>query len=394
MDPFFTYKPSRLSEFVGQDVAIDRMASFFKSFSKGQGLLLYGPSGVGKTSMVHAFASQEGYDVLELNASDTRNKAGLKEFLSKATGQASLFGKKKIILLDEIDGLAGTKDRGAASEIVKFIKSSTFPIIMTGTNIFDKKFSSLRKSCTKVELSSLRSSDILMVLRQTCERLAIQCDDSSLRAISRNAAGDVRAALNDLFSYVVIAQSGIDTLEVRRQTEALGDVLIKVFKSTDPSVVFGAYDHVDEDLDKVFLWVDENIPREYTNSADLATAFDTLSRADVFFGRIRRWQYYRFYVYCYLLLSVGVALSKEKKYTGVPSYKQPTRLLKYWKANMAYAKRDSVIEKIAQSSFISKHRAHKDSFYFLLPALVRSKELQEELDLTDDEINWLEKQSV
>ncbi|MFP4118531.1 MAG: replication factor C large subunit [Candidatus Woesearchaeota archaeon] len=394
MDPFFTYKPSLLSEFIGQDDAVDKLASFFSGFSKGLGLLLYGPPGTGKTSMVYAFAKQEGYDILELNASDTRNKAGLKDFLSKATGQASLFGPKKIVLLDEIDGLSGTKDRGAAGEIVKAIKSSPFPIVMTGTNIFDKKFSSLRKVCKKVEFPSLKSSDIRMILDQTCERMDVDCDSDVLRAISRNAAGDARAALNDLFSFVVVKKSSVDTLEVRRQTEVLGDVLVRVLKSTDPNVVFGAFDNVDEDLDKIFLWLDENIPREYRNSADLANAFDILSRADVFFGRIRRWQYYRFYVYCYLLLSVGVALSKEKKYPGVPSYKQPTRLLKYWRANIAFAKRDSIVEKIAQSSFVSKNRARKDCFYFLLPALIRSKELQEELDLTDDEVSWLEKQSV
>ncbi|MFW6378724.1 MAG: replication factor C large subunit [Nanoarchaeota archaeon] len=394
MDPFFTYKPTRLSEFVGQDGAIDKMTSFFRSFSKGTGLLLYGPTGVGKTSMIHAFAIEQGYDVLELNASDTRNKAGLKEFLSKATGQASLFGNKKIILLDEIDGLSGTKDRGAAGEIVKFIKSSTFPIVMTGTNVFDKKLSSVRKVCDKVELSSLRPSDIRTVLEQTCERLGVDCDGVVLKAIGRNAAGDVRAALNDLFSYVVIAQSSVDTLEVRRQTEVLGDVLIRVFKSTDPDVVFGAYDNVDEDLDKIFLWLDENIPREYTRSSDLYRAYDVLSKADRFFGRIRRWQYYRFYVYCYILLSVGIALSKDAKYATAPTYKQPTRLLKYWRANIAYAKRDSVVEKIAIATTTSKSRVRKDSLYFLLPALTRSQELQDELDLTDDEISWLEKQAV
>ncbi|MFW5866142.1 MAG: hypothetical protein ACOCU6_03555, partial [Nanoarchaeota archaeon] len=176
--------------------------------------------------------------------------------------------------------------------------------------------------------------------------------------------------------------------------EVLGNVLIRVFKSTDPQVVFGAYDNVNEDLDKIFLWLDENIPHEYTRFSDLYRAYDVLSKADRFFGRIRRWQYYRFYVYCYILLSVGISLSKDAKYATVPSYKQPTRLLKYWRANIAYAKRDSVVEKIAIATSTSKSRVRKDSLYFLLPALTRSRELQDELDLTDDEISWLEKQAV
>ncbi|MGM5479842.1 MAG: replication factor C large subunit [Nanobdellota archaeon] len=392
MDPFFTYKPSILSEFVGQDNSLEAIIDFFTPFKKGKGLMLYGPSGVGKTSVIHALAKQEGYDLLELNASDTRNKAGLKEFLSKAVGQASLFGSKKIILLDEIDGLSGTKDRGAVGEIVKAIKKSSFPIIITGTNIFTKKLSPLRKVCKKVEFSSLTPANIRTVLEQTCERLDVECDNSAIRSISRNAGGDVRAALNDLFSFVVIKKSSVDDLAVRRQTQELATVLIKVFKSTDPKVVFGAYDEVDENLDKIFLWVDENLPREYRKSRDLARAFDILSKADVFFGRIYRWQYYRFYVYCYLLLSVGIALSKEEKYPSAPNYKQPTRLLTYWKANMSYAKRKSIVEKIAVQTHCSKK--HNQSLFLLLPALIRSKELQEELDLNDDEVSWLEKQSI
>jgi len=47
-----------------------------------------------------------------------------------------------------------------------------------------------------------------------------------------------------------------------------------------------------------------NLPKEYTKAEDLAKAYENLSLADVYFGRIRRWQYYRFYVYIYNLLSV------------------------------------------------------------------------------------------
>lgn len=392
MEPFFIHQPSSLSEFVGQDDALKEVNAFFSSFKKGKALFLYGPPGTGKTSMIHAFAKENGYDILELNASDARNQSQLKDFLSRATGQMSLFGTKKIILLDEVDGLSGTKDRGAPSVIASFISSSSFPIVMTGVNVFDKKFSTLKKSSVLVQFSSLRATQIKTILEHTLKRVDATVPEDALVAIARNAAGDVRAALNDLFSFIIVKDSRPDDMALRKKTESLAAALIKVFKSTDPSVVFGAYDDVDEDLDKIFLWVDQNIAREYAASSDLAKAFEIIAHADRFFGRIRRWQHYRFYVYCYALLSVGVALSKEKKYMTPPHYKQPSRLLRYWQANMQYAKRKAIVEKLALATRTSTRRALHDSLPLLLPALVNDEELQEQLEITSDEKAWLEKQ--
>ncbi len=394
MEPFFLYRPDKLAGIIGQDEATTQIEEFFDDFKKGTGLFLFGPPGVGKTSSVYAFAKENNYEVLELNASDGRNQSTLKEFLSNATGQASLFGNKKIVLLDEVDGLSGTKDRGAASVIVDFIKKSTFPIVMTGVNVFDKKFSGIKKTSMLVEFNSLATPDIVTILQGACSRAKVDCDDKILKTLARQTAGDARGALNDLFSYLIVKDSSATDMDVRRQTQEIGDVLVRVFKSTDPNVVFGSFDSVNEDLDKIFLWVDENIPREYKKAKDIATAYDTLALADKFFGRIRRWQYYRYYVYCYLLLSVGIALSKDEKSTAEPNYRQPTRLLRYWQANMTYAKRKVIVEKLAEKMHISKKRALHDVYPFLLNALAHNNNLQKELDLDKEEVSWLQKQAT
>ena len=57
-------------------------------------------------------------------------------------------------------------------------------------------------------------------------------------------------------------------------------------------------------------------------------------------------------------------LTKEKKYPTPPKYSQPFRLLRYWQANMAYAKRKSIVEKIALAQRISKKNALQQ-FYLL-----------------------------
>lgn len=392
MEPFFVYKPKHLSEIQGQESAVSSIGSFFSNFKKGKGLFLYGPTGVGKTASIYAFAKENNYEVLELNASDTRSASGLKDFLSRATGQMSLFATKKLILLDEVDGLSGTKDRGASSVIADFMKKSSFPIVAIGVDVFDKKFSPIKKVSTTVEFSSLKSSDVFSILKASCLRTKIDVDEKDLKSIARNSNGDARAALNDLFSFVIISDSKTDDTDIRRQTEEIGDVLVRVFKSTDPSIAFGTFDNVNEDLDKIFLWIDQNLPYEYVGSSDLSKAYDVLALADRFFGRIRRWQYYRYYAYCYLLLSVGVALSKEQKSSFPPKYKQPSRLLKYWQANMTYSKRKSIVEKIALSTKVSKRVALQSSFHYLLPALASDESLREELDIDSDELTWIKKQ--
>jgi len=53
-------------------------AGFKKPGKDGMGLyravLLSGPPGIGKTTAAHLMAKLEGYDILEYNASDTRNE--------------------------------------------------------------------------------------------------------------------------------------------------------------------------------------------------------------------------------------------------------------------------------------------------------------------------------
>lgn len=392
MDPFFTNKPQKTDEIIGQSNALAKFSTFLDNFTKGTGLFLYGPIGSGKTASVYAFAKERKYEILELNASDGRNQKDLEEFLSKATGQMSLFATKKIILLDEVDGLSGMKDRGASKVIAEYIAKSTFPIIVTGQDIFDKKLAPIKKSCLTVEFSELKASNIKIIIKNILDKEKIKLDEKIIDKVSQECGGDARAALNDIFYYALINSSDCeDNTSNRTRTDTISGALTRVLKSKDMSIVLGAYDNVEEDLDKIFLWLDENMPKEYVELEDLSKSYDELALANRFYGRIRKWQYYRFYVYCYQLLSAGVALAKKTKYNIPPNYKQPMRLLKYWQANMTYAKRKSIVEKIAEKTHTSAKRVLQDVFPLIHTALIKNSKLAEEFDLSDEEISWLKK---
>src|SRR3989344_3727644 len=113
--------PKNEEQVFGQQLAVSQLKDFILNYKnqKKKAALLLGPLGVGKTSSVYALAHQLKYDILELNSSDLRNEAAMKQFLGSALGQQSLFFTPKIILIDEIDALSGVRDRGGVTGILK-----------------------------------------------------------------------------------------------------------------------------------------------------------------------------------------------------------------------------------------------------------------------------------
>src|SRR3989344_1212728 len=117
------------------------------------------------------------------------------------------------------------------------------------------------------------------------------------------------------------------------------------------------------DLNEIRLWIDENLPLEYKDR-DLFNAYEVLSKADVFNGRIMKKQYYRFLVYVDALLSVGIALAKKEKRTGFVAYKKTDRILKLWIAKQKYSKKREIAKKIANCVHCSEKKILNEFEYY------------------------------
>ncbi|MFH1175034.1 MAG: replication factor C large subunit [archaeon] len=385
---FRQYAPKTLSDVKGQDAALDQLKKYVAKKQK-KALLLYGPTGTGKTAAVYALARDLNFELIEVNASDVRNKDAINTVLGGAVKQMSLFSKGKIILIDEIDGISGNDDRGGMQAITELIAVSTFPIIITGNDIFEQKFSQLRKHCMLTECKPLPASTIAHLLKDICAKEHITYDENVLNQLARMAEGDARSAINDLqvlASDKKLLKDDLDLIGQRTKTTSMQHALAAIFKTRQPEIVRRAYETVDQDIDKVFLWVDENLPKEYSGQG-LASGFDMLSLADVFYGRIRHWQYYRFYVYCYEALSTGIALAKEERNPAFVTYTPTTRLLKIWMANQKYAKRKAIAAKLGAHTHQSGKKAL--SSVPLLQTLAHQKQFIEELELSEEEQSWL-----
>ncbi len=392
------YKPKKLDEFLTHAQVILQLKKFVLQYKteKKRIAIIVGPVGSGKTSLVHTLAQELQYELLEINSSDTRNEAAIESIVGTASKQRSFFFKGKIILLDDIDGLSGTDDRGGITTILKVAQESYYPLICTAIDISDQKFSQLRGKSLIITLESPTTSQIVEILKKICIKENISFDEEALRQLGRQSGGDVRAALNDvqILANGKITKEEVATLSNREQEEELGNALIKIFKSTDPLVAASALSNVDEDLDNVTLWIDENIPSEYEKKEDLARAYHFLSLANIFKRRIMRNQHWRFMVYINDFITAGVAVSKDAKNPKMIEYKRSTRPLQIWMANQKYLKRKNIAEKIASENHLSKKEAVK-----IVPFLQKmcknqknAKAFQEEFEFDDEEMEWLKKE--
>ncbi|RJQ21903.1 replication factor C large subunit [Candidatus Woesearchaeota archaeon] len=373
------------------------LLNFVRDFKKQKkkAVLLHGPSGSGKTAAVVAIAKEFGLELVEVNASDFRSADEIHAKVGQALKQYSLFGSGKLILVDEVDGIAGNQDRGGVGALVDLVKDAAFPLILVANDPYNQKLSSLRSKCVLVEFPAVPALKLADVLKRIVHSERLVASDDVLKALARRSGGDIRGAIID--AQVLSAQgfdvAALNSLHERQREESMMQALIKILKSTDPQVALSAFDSVGEDIDECMLWVDENMPREYAGR-DLARAMECLSRADVFKGRIKRWQYWRFLAYVNVLMTAGVAVAKDKKSGQFVQYQRTQRILKRWMANQKYAKRKEVSLKLGRVMHCSGKKA-------LLPVGLLQRvyqaghpsaaKISEELSLSEEEAEWLAK---
>ncbi|MBA7650080.1 Holliday junction ATP-dependent DNA helicase RuvB [subsurface metagenome] len=382
------YRPNYFAEVKGQDLTIDKLKNFIKTFGRGKkAIILYGPSGTGKTTLTHVAAKETNSEIFELNASDLRNKNKLREILKPAIEQKSLIKKNKIILVDEVDGISAV-DRGGLIELLSLIGFTSYPVIITANDVWNRKFSSLRRKSELVQLKeipyNLIKDVMISILRKENHFIA----NDILTKIAIKAKGDLRAAINDLQTASSVEDPSKILFDERNKENDIFNALRQIFKGKPTNNTLKVFDSVNMSIDEIILWVEENIPAEYQGE-ELAKAYDLLSKLDIFKKRIYRQQYWRFLVYENIFLSYGISASKQGIKTGFTSYKKPTRILKIWLNNQRTAKKKSISKKYAQYVHVGQKRAMSE--FPIIKQILKNPETRKELKLTEEEIDYLEK---
>ncbi len=385
------YRPKNFSEIVGQDMIVQKIKAFMKYYGTGKkAIILYGPPGVGKTTIAYATAKELDAEIFELNASDLRNKEKMRNVLRPAIEQRSLTKKRKIILVDEVDGIS-TVDRGGLTELLSLIGTTKYPIIITANDVWNRKLSDLRKKTEIVQLKEANYEDIIKVLEKILEKEDLFLNLNIIKSIAIRAKGDLRAAINDLQTVSRLQDPSIITLDERNKEIDIFNALRTIFKKKTDKEILKIFDSVNLSTDEIILWVEENIPEEFQGE-DLARAYDLLSKVDIFKGRIYKQQYWRFLVYEIAFLTFGMSSIKDKRKneSEFTKYKKPTRILKIWLNNQRTMKKKSIAQKYARYVHIGQKRAMNE-FPIIKQIIKSNKDISKELKLTEDEMTYLMK---
>ncbi len=318
--------------------------------NKGKPLLLYGPPGTGKTALAHALAQEMGWELFETNASNLRTKAEVARVVGAASSMSGLFGGLKLVLIDEVDGLQSA-DRGGASAVLEIIQNSAQPVILTANDLYDKSLSLIRFNCRQVELKKINSRTIGKTLKSIAGREKISAPDEVLEFISGNSNGDLRSAVNDLQATAGAKAAG--SIGSRDREKNVFNALRILFKTTNYEEARAASFDLDIDHNMFKKWIEENIPLEYEEAGEVSCAFDCLSRADVFDGRIINRQYWGFLRYSNDLMTAGVALSKKQPYRKFVKYEFPKIIRTLASAKSKNAAFKKIFSKIARKLHVS-----------------------------------------
>ena len=183
-------RPKKLSDVIGQEHLIgkDKILTNLVKNKKIFSLILYGPPGVGKTSIANAITEELGVKHRFLNATFNNKKDF--EIVFEET---KLYGNI-VLVVDEIHRL--NKDKQAL--LLPKLENGLITLIgLTTSNPYHKINPAIRSRCQIFELMPLKKEDISKGLLKASKSLSdIKIDKDALDLIATMSNGDFRFAIN------------------------------------------------------------------------------------------------------------------------------------------------------------------------------------------------------
>ncbi len=324
------YSPKNLREFVNQKSGVASFLKWFENWkNERKPCIITGPPGVGKTSFVYAFAKERNLEVIELNASDFRDAGSLKKIMEPALQQTSLFGRGKLFLVDEVDGLSGKEDKGGIGEIVKLVKEAKQPVVLTANDVWDPKLKAIREISHIIQFKKISTRDIEKRLKEILEKEGIEYEETVLKQIAARNEGDLRSAINDLELVArgksKITVKDLEVLGYRDREQNVFDTVKIIFKTKSLRAAKFAIINSERDPDEILWWIETNVINEYEKPEEISKSYEYLALADLFRRRVSLRQNWRLISYMMDMIA-AVSVAKKEMYRKFTKYSYPDRL--------------------------------------------------------------------
>ncbi|KAA8594839.1 hypothetical protein FQN60_011974, partial [Etheostoma spectabile] len=222
--------------------------------------LLSGPPGVGKTTTAALVCEELGFSYVEMNASCTRSKNSLKEVVSESLNNTSIesfykgtsqkVSSKHVLIMDEVDGMAGNEDRGGIQEMIGLIRNSKIPIICMCNDRNHQKIRSLANYCYDLRFQRPRVEQIKGAMMSLAFKEGIKIPPPALNEMILASNQDVRQVIHNLSMWsaknkvMTYDQCKSDAASARKDMK-LGpfDVCRKVFASGEETAHMSLIDN-------------------------------------------------------------------------------------------------------------------------------------------------------
>ena len=194
----FRMRPRTIDEVIGQQhlVGEGKIIQRMVKAKQLSSMILYGPPGIGKTSIASAIAGSTKFAFRTLNAV-TNNKKDMEI----VAAEAKMSGKV-ILLLDEVHRL----DKAKQDFLLPYLENGMITLIgATTSNPYHAINPAIRSRCQIFELKALEITEIVQALKRALEdderglgSYKTNVTDQALQHFATASNGDVRSALNAL----------------------------------------------------------------------------------------------------------------------------------------------------------------------------------------------------
>lgn len=231
-------RPTRLSDFVGQETAVGERSPLRRMIEKDQlqSVLFYGPPGTGKTTLAQVIAHMTGDEFVAINAVSS-GVPELRKLIAKAQELQRGGMGRTIVFIDEIHRF----NKAQQDVLLPYVENGTIILIgATTENPFFEINSPLLSRMKVIRLEHLTADGIKKILERALtdkekgygsEGITVTAE--ALEALADFAGGDARVALNLLEQAEFMLPDGSKEITMDVLRSVAGNALQRYDKKGD-----------------------------------------------------------------------------------------------------------------------------------------------------------------